>query len=137
MVTASAAISPLDDESIAKEQRAWVGVPPRLFTLVKDTLRVPGPRSGPRWPWYRSRTKQAIRHSGSPGEQGSSAALRDDAATTQDGIAFIARSRGRERAGGRHSIARIFANTLRVPLEVLFVVPEPSKRRPGRPSKAE
>jgi DNA-binding XRE family transcriptional regulator len=30
-----------------------------------------------------------------------------------------------------------FANTLRVPLEQLFVAPEPRKRRPGRPSKPE
>jgi transcriptional regulator with XRE-family HTH domain len=30
-----------------------------------------------------------------------------------------------------------FANTLRVPLEELFVAPEPRKRRPGRPSKSE
>jgi transcriptional regulator with XRE-family HTH domain len=27
------------------------------------------------------------------------------------------------------------ANALRVPLEALFVVPQPRKRRPGRPSK--
>lgn len=33
------------------------------------------------------------------------------------------------------SLAR-FANTLRVPLEALFVAPEPRKRRPGRPSKS-
>lgn len=32
------------------------------------------------------------------------------------------------------SLAR-FANTLRVPLEELFVAPEPRKRRPGRPGK--
>jgi len=30
-----------------------------------------------------------------------------------------------------------FANILRVPLEQLFVAPEPRKRRPGRPSKSE
>ena len=34
------------------------------------------------------------------------------------------------------SLAR-YANALRVPLEELFVAPEPSKKRPGRPSKAE
>lgn len=70
--------------------------------------------------------------------------LRREASLTQQDVAdrlevtlrYVQRVEAGEENLTLESLAH-FANALRVPLESLFLAPEPRKRRPGRPGKAE